>query len=322
MLKKISIPCLKILISIALISFLFHKLGFINVLDQILSVKLYWFCVGIIMFTISNFLGSYQWYILLKLKNFDIAFKKVISYYFVGLFFNNFLRGFVGGDAFRIYDISKANGKNSDVVSTVFFDRFIGFAVLITIALVTAIYWSKKIASTSILIIISVIFLIWVIIFTLLFKEKLLSSISFIFKKILPTQITAKIKEIYLGINTFKHHKKELLYIIFISFIIQSLRILVHYAAARSIGVNISIIYFIIFIPIVALIASLPISIGGIGVREISAIPLFSTIWNVQADIAAFELLAYLISIISAIPGGIIFMFRSEENRKILKGNQ
>jgi len=77
------------------------------------------------------------------------------------------------------------------------------------------------------------------------------------------------------------------------------------------------LIYFIIFVPIIALVASLPISIGGIGVRESSGVALFSQVWTIQADIVAFEFFAYLIGVISTIPGGIIFMLRKEVKRPL-----
>ena len=102
--------------------------------------------------------------------------------------------------------------------------------------------------------------------------------------------------------------------------IVQSLRILVHYTAARSIGVQVNLVYFVIFVPIIALLASLPISIGGIGIRESSGVALFSQVWPLQADIVAFEFFAFLIGIISTIPGGIIFMLRKEAKQPLTNG--
>lgn len=320
MIKKITIPILKIFISAGLIFFLFYKLGFNNVVTQITSVNLYWFLLSILIFTLSNILGSIQWYLLLKIKGINLSLSKIVSFYYVGLFFNNLLVGYIGGDAIRIYDVSKSTGNSSDTISAVFFDRFIGFAVLTTMALVAALYRINLFSSYAVLIAIIIIFSYWVILFILFFNEKIIKKLSWLIRLILPPKIKLKVKEIYLGINTFKHHKKALLKIIIISVVIQNLRILVHFTSAHSIGVKINIIYFIIFIPVIALLASLPISIGGIGVRESSGIALFSQIWNSHADIVAFEFLAFLIGIISTIPGGIIFMLRKEVNQPTTNG--
>ena len=321
MAKKITIPILKISVSSGLIFFLFYKLGFNNVVSQITSANPYWFLLGIFIFSVSNILGSLQWYFLLKASGIDLQLTQVISFYYTGLFFNNFLVGYIGGDAVRVYDVSKSTGKTSDAISAVFLDRFIGFLILTTMALAAALYW---INSQKVLIIIAIIFAYWVLILVLLFNKKLIQKISWLFKVILPRKMNLKMKEIYLSINAFKHHRDILLKVIAISVIVQSFRILVHCAAARSIGVKVNLIYFAIFVPIIALLASLPISIGGIGIRESTGVALFSQIWPIQADIVAFEFFAFLIGIISTIPGGIIFMLRKEvkqpiTNREIIK---
>ena len=70
------------------------------------------------------------------------------------------------------------------------------------------------------------------------------------------------------------------------------------------------------FIPLVALFASLPISFGGIGVREQSGATLFSTVGLGASKVVTFEFLAYIIGIIATIPGGIIFALRREDHFK------
>jgi len=312
--KKITLPVLKIIVSLGLFSLLFYRLGFENVLAQLATAKISWLLWGILIFSISNIFGSLQWHILLQSTGINLKLSTTIIYYYTGLFFNNFLVGYIGGDAVRVYDVSKSSGKSSDAISTVFFDRFVGFTVLTTMALGAALYYLN---SSKILISISVIFLYWIFILFLLFNKNLIQRLSGLFKILLPQRFNLKMKEIYLSLNSFRHHKRMLLKIIAISFVVQFFRILVHYFAARSLGVTVNLIYFIIFVPIIALLASLPISIGGIGVRESSGVALFSQVWTIQADIVAFEFFAYLIGIISTIPGGIIFMLRKEVKRPL-----
>ncbi|MEE4311441.1 MAG: lysylphosphatidylglycerol synthase transmembrane domain-containing protein [candidate division KSB1 bacterium] len=310
--KKTLVTMIKIIISFGLIAFLFHKLGLKNVLSQLISVNIYWLLLGIVIFSLSNVLGAFQWHLLLKSKAISLPFYRVLYFYYTGLFFNNFLLGYVGGDAVRIYDITKSTGKNSDAVSSVFFDRFTGFVVSTSMALIAALYWMKLFSSGKILFSVFILFLYLVLMLVLFFNKRLIDKLSAVFKFFLPEKVKLKAKEIYMGINGYRHHKLVLLKVACISLLVQGMRIFVHYFAARAVGVRINPIYFIIFLPIIALLASIPISIGGIGVRESSGVALFSTIWKVQADIVAFEFLAYLIGIISTLPGGILFIFQKE----------
>ena len=321
MIKKVLIQLVKILISIVLIVFLLTKLGLRDVADQFATANFWWIIVGVIAFVLSNILGSLQWYLLMKTQGIEIPLLQAISYYHVGLFFNNFLIGYVGGDAIRIYDISKVSGKSSQAISTVFFDRLIGFVMLTTLALIAAIAWRNIFHSTTVIVIIVIIFLCWIISFVVLFNERFAQKIGWIFQFVFPRKIKNKIKEIYSSINSFKHKKKTLNQVLIISVFVQTFRILVHFFAALSVGIHAQIQYFFIFVPVIALLSSLPISIGGIGVRESSGVALFSQVNSFQPQaIVAMEFLAYLIGLLSTLPGGIIFILRKEKlhhNNKI-----
>lgn len=314
MIKKVTIPFIKIIISVALVVFLLAKLGLHEIFTQFMTANPWWIFWGIIAFSVSNLLGSVQWYLLMKSRGLELPFSKVISYYYVGLFFNNFLIGYIGGDAIRVYDVSKSSGSSSHAISTVFFDRLIGFVMLTSLALVAALAWRNIFQSKSIIFIIFIIFITWIFSFIVLFNERFAKKVGWLFRLILPAKVKDKLKQVYSSINSFKHNKKTISQVILISFVIQTLRILVHFFAALSVGLDAHIKYFFIFVPVIALLASLPISIGGIGIRESSGVALFSQVNSFQPEaIVAMEFLAYIIGLLSTIPGGLIFMLRKEK---------
>lgn len=282
---------------------------------QIKSAHTIWILAGIILFTFSNILGSFQWYLLLRARGISLPYKRAIAFYYVGLFFNNFLLGYVAGDAFRIYDISKSSGNSTDAVSTVFLDRFIGFVVLTSLALIASIIWMGHIASTVTFLTIGLIFLCWIIAILLLFNQKLAKKFKRLFQIFLSEKFMIKLKAIYQSANAFRHQKRLLLIILFISIFIQALRILVHFAAAQATHVDqIDLFHFFMFIPIVALAVSFPISIGGFGVREQTAVNLFCLpgVGGSPKGVTSMEFMAYLIGIVSSLAGGIIFILRKK----------
>lgn len=315
LLKKILVPLLKIIFSVILIAYLFLKLGTQEIISQFISANIWWILLAVITFTFSNVLGAIQWYFLMKVTGIHLPLFRVIAYYYSGLFFNNFLIGYVGGDAIRIYDISKASGDSAHAISTVFFDRLIGFAMLTTLALFSILAWRNIIQSNTIILVVLFIFLCWVLSFIVIFNARIARKAGWIFRIIFPAKIYAKIRNVYSSINSFKDAKKTLVSVILISLFVQALRIIVHYFCALSVGLNLHIKYFVIFIPIIALLSSLPISIGGIGIRESSAVALFSQLKTLQpGSVVAFEFLAYLVGLIATIPGGLFFILRKEKN--------
>ncbi len=275
--------------------------------------------MAVLVFSLSNVLGAVQWFLLLRSQKVGMSLGHVVSYYHVGLFFNNFLIGYVGGDALRIYDVSRHAGNSTAAVSSVVFDRFIGFFVLTSIAMVVSLFQIHHLTSFKAVYVIGFILVVWILIFIFLFNEKAGIAVGRLFKPIVPFFISTKIHAIYVAINQFRHQHLVLVLILGISIIVQTLRILVHYIAALAVGVNVNPVFFFMFIPLVALFASLPISFGGIGVREQSGVTLFSTIGLAASKVVTFEFLAYIVGIIATIPGGLIFALRREHRKSVTK---
>jgi glycosyltransferase 2 family protein len=299
----------KVLVSAALIAWLLHRVGFEKISDRIFSAQWNWLMMGIVAFAVSNILGGWQWYLLLRAKNIRLSFWRVQSFYHVGLFFSNFLMGGIGGDAFRVYDVGKSSGDLTNALSTVFFDRFIGFMIITSLAVATAAIALPALIATTTGYIIACVLVMWIAGMVLLFNERLARKFTWI-SRIVPGRVYTKAREIYYSLNQLRHDRHVLIGVFGISFMVQSLRILTHFLMACSVGIKISPVYFFVFIPIIALVSSLPISVGGIGVREQSSVALFSQVGIASSPVVAFEFLAYFVSIITSLPGGIIFVIR------------
>ncbi len=171
---------------------------------------------------------------------------------------------------------------------------------------------AHRLISEDAIIFIVVIFLVWVLAVLFLFQKQFARMFAWIFRSLLSKGLHVKAKAFYESLDDYRRQKKVLLKIFLLSLLIQTMRIMTHVTAANAIGVDISWHYFFFFIPLVALAASLPISIGGLGVREQSAMTLFAQVGVAAAQTAAFEFLAYLISVLATLPGGVIFVLRRE----------
>ena len=318
--KRFLIPILKICVSVGLVIFLFWRIGIDRLKEALTNADPWYLVIAILVFTISNCLGALQWHLLLKGRGISLPLLKTLSFYIVALFMNNFLIGYIGGDTFRVYDASKASGNTAGALSAVFFDRIIGFTVLTSLAMCAVLVWGKLTESFTTLLAVFALLACWIMALLFFFNKKFARAFVWLFDLILPNVLHSKLKKLYLNVNAYRAQRKLLIQVLALSAVIQFMRILVHYFAGHAVGVEVGIVYFIIFIPVVALAASLPISIGGIGVREQSAVLLFSQVAVTAPAIVAMEFLAYLVGVLATIPGGLIFVARRERvNFKLLK---
>jgi uncharacterized membrane protein YbhN (UPF0104 family) len=76
---------------------------------------------------------------------------------------------------------------------------------------------------------------------------------------------------------------------------------------AMGIGLNLSLLDCVVLFPIVVLVATLPISIGGWGVRESAAITVFALAGVSQPNALALSIIFGLAGIIVTLPGAVLW---------------
>ncbi len=315
--KKPIKTAIKIVISAVLIWFLISKYGASTFISIFRDVEYSWILIGIALMTLSNVLGAFQWSVILRNLEVDLPFRKILGFFYTGLFFNNFLLSFIGGDALRIYDISKSSGKNSHAVSTVFLDRFIGLLVLTIFAVVAAVLSMGMADLSSVILIITGIFAILLFVLFFLYSKPFAKRFEAFGKRIIPSRFHSLIRDIYNSYSFYRTHPVLISKILLVSVFVQSFRIIVHYFMARSIGVELDLIYFFLFIPVITIIILLPIVPGGIGLREFSADGLFQFVGITGGEPAVFEGLAFAVAIICSLPGIFTFIFKRQEAKNV-----
>ena len=104
--------------------------------------------------------------------------------------------------------------------------------------------------------------------------------------------------------------KMALVKILVFSFLLQFAVILNYYLAARALGIDLSLTSFLFIVPVITTIAMLPVSIGGIGLRENSLVFIMIALGAANDKAALCSLLTFMMLIIVGIIGGITYNIR------------
>ncbi len=314
--RQALVTAAKVLVSASLMALVVWRIGFDRLQQSLRGTNLGWLGAAVAVFTMSNVLGAVQWRMLLRARGICLAWCRVVGYYFVGLFFNNFLIGYVGGDAFRVYDAARASGNTAGAMSAVLFDRLVGFATMTSVAVAAALFWHCYAGHGTSLAIALGLLLVWGLVLLFFFSKRVARPIVYLFNRVLPLGFKNKARLVYEQINNYRHEHALLGQVMAVSVAVQMLRITVHYFAALAVGVRVEFGFFLVFVPIIALLASLPVSIGGIGVREQSGVLLFSQIGVAEPAAVAMQFLAYLVGVVATIPGGLLLALRKEHRHE------
>lgn len=317
--KKIISIFLRFGISVILLVFLFKfkKIDLHSAVESLKNVDKPLLTLAFIIFLFDNILCLFRWQILLEATKIHLPLRRVVVSFCGGLFFSLFLPSSIGGDFARTIDLGNHTKRPREVVGTVFLDRLSGYVGLVIVATVSLLLgWSFIHDNQSVIFSIAVIITSLIVILLLLFNNFIFSKVN----KLLYSPNAGKIREaltnLHQEIYLFRNKKKIIFYNLLVSILIQCLTPIVCYTAALSLGVKANILYFFIFIPMIGAITLLPISIGGLGLRENATVFFF-----VKAGIG--EHLALLISLLifsfilaTGIVSGLIYTLMMHHKQK------
>src|SRR3990167_7166455 len=137
--KKIFLA-LKVFVSVFLLVFLFKQADTNKVLEIMRSMDITLFLFAISLYALSQIVSAFRWSLFLPNADIHLPFLKLVSLYYIGMFFNMFLPTIIGGDVVKNYYLYKFSGKGGNSLASVFLDRFTGFFALVTIAVVSLVF--------------------------------------------------------------------------------------------------------------------------------------------------------------------------------------
>ena len=154
---------------------------------------------------------------------------------------------------------------------------------------------------------------------TLIFlkKERTKFLLGFVYRKLVSNKYRDQAKMTFDNFYENVPRKRYLAFLFVLSVISWTLIYIIFYFIGLSLGIQLSFIYYLAILPIGTLIAMLPISISGLGTRELALISLFG-LFNVEAT-KVFSMSIINIVIVGIIPAiiGIFLILRKQKSERL-----
>ncbi|MEO9513844.1 MAG: lysylphosphatidylglycerol synthase transmembrane domain-containing protein [Flavobacteriaceae bacterium] len=138
-LRKKLITVLKISISALLIYFIFTKINFEDVVRTVRKCNPLYLIAGILLVVFSKVMAAFRLNLYFHQINVKITQQSNLKLYLLGMFYNLFLPGGIGGDAYKGYIIQKEfKSGTKKVVSVLLLDRLSGMLLIFIYACIFA----------------------------------------------------------------------------------------------------------------------------------------------------------------------------------------
>lgn len=281
-LPKNLITLLKILFSAVLLYFIFTRINFGEILLLLRQAQPFYLLAAILLFTLSKILAAFRLNLYFHNLSLPLTHKSNLQLYLLGMFYNLFLPGGIGGDAYKGYAIrQKFDVRTRQVVSVLVLDRLSGLLLLFVYACLLAL-----LSEHPLLLPLKPYFFVGIILSVLMFwwiNKRLFSFVMPVFWPSLMYSALVQIAQLFCAF-----------------FILKALYVQ---------GFTLS--YLFVFL-VSSIVAVLPLTIGGIGSREV--VFFYGALWlglDQETSVGvsmAFFLITALVSF-----GGLGYHFKKPE---------
>ena len=265
---------LKIALSLLLLLFVLRQIDTHKLLAILQKSDIFWLFWGFIFFNISKIVSSVRLNYYFRILGIQLSQASALILYYVGMFYNLFLPGGIGGDGYKIYLLHKFYKTNiKHLIQATLLDRISGLVALIFLA-------SLLFAASS-----------FVKIWPPLLYIAILSAIT-----IFPLYIVMYKRFFPLFLPILKSTT-------FLGVIVQILQLVSAYFLIVALPYQVNTIDFLTLFLISSVVAVLPLTIGGVGAREFTFLYGLKLLGSEPSLGVAFSFLFFLVTLLSSALG-------------------
>jgi glycosyltransferase 2 family protein len=287
---------LRIGLGIAAILFLAWHYDPRPILHAIGRERIGFFAAAVALYVAGQALSALRWQWLARMNALPGSYPQYLRYYFIGVFTNLFVPGLVGGDAARSIYLGRRHHRLSEAIASVVADRGIGLVTLFWFAAIAAFVFTGITLPLAIRKVVQILgggtFAGW-----------LLAPIFARRANLLPL----KLRGFAQTLLPYLQRPLEVLPAIALSLILQASLACCQYLIALGLGLGAPLTAFMVCVPIANVIASLPVTLNGLGLRETAYIVLLGAIGISHADAIAMGLLWFAATMTGGLTGVIAF---------------
>lgn len=285
---------LRVLVSAALLA---AVLAYANVGDVVRAVRhgdWRWFVAALGVTVVAVVVGGVRWWIFLEGAEIDVSRWKAVKAFAASLVLNNVLPTSVGGDAVRAWLVGRESGRLLGAAAATVVDKVTALACLFLVGWIALAADAGSVPTSVIGV------FVWVSVGLLAaFAVAALAAAGVrpVLHR-LPHRLALMIREAWATLRAWAASAKLVASVLFLGVTYQALAVLALILVGKTVGVELSFALASVSAAIVLVAMLIPVSIGGLGVREGGFVLLLG-----QADIGGAK--ATTISLLSA---GVILL--------------
>lgn len=269
---------IRLLGTFLLFAFILSKVDLHKVMAHLHTIPFYLLFLIFAWNTLCQLIGVYRWDVILRSHEIRLSFPHLCVVTLKSMFFNMILPTAMGGDVIRGYALYKNPEKRREGVASVLVDRMVGLTAMVGIALFSVLWGSRYLEETPFTFYILAFAVLYFFVLALLATSFLKKITQKVFSIVKLKTLSEKVMSLLDALYSYLSFRRTMGYALFLSFVLQVGVIFTYFFVAKVMDVHMSLFHLFLFMPVVWIISMLPVSLGGLGLREGAFIFLFSKV--------------------------------------------
>ncbi len=300
----------KLAITAALYVAVFYKTDIGEIWARLQTVRPGWVALGIVAYAGGQCLSAWRWWLLLRPVRLQAPYPRMVSFYFIGMFFNHFLPTIVGGDAVKAILLARETGAPARSTMSVFMERNVGLFALLTIATAAAFVAPPvEVRGFNLLQLTLIVFAGFVAANIVLASRPAYRLVDHLVAMTPLARMRPRAASLYDALVPYRDARWRGIVVAATaqSFLFQAVVILVVFLNAEALDMHPPIASLAVFVPLISLAGMLPISVNGLGLREALYVLLFGRIGIASDAAVSMAVLYFAVTLVASLPGGIVY---------------
>jgi uncharacterized protein (TIRG00374 family) len=301
----------KLALSVGIVGFIYYKVthreGAAELWRLLADVSWGWLVVAFVMQMIAALCSVTRWRVLLVGQGIHAPFRHLFGSFMIGRFFGEFAPGgWTGLNGYRLYDIAKHTGKVARSTATIGIEMVLGWLAFGAVVVGGSFFGLKFLGWAGVLLVDAAFLGLMITAIALVSKPLLFRALA----KRLPRPLQNKLRSPIDAVCAYEGKGGLVTQAALLGIGTHTFRGLIYVCAARALNADLGIGEVFFGTSLQIFVTMLPITPNGIGLREATAVALYTSIGVPSAIAVLIPTLGFLTEVLVSSLGGLVFMAR------------
>jgi len=306
---------IRICSAVILILLLLKRTDVRHAFELIREARVGLLAAGVLVMAAPLAIGGFRWLLLLRAQGLRLPYHFVLRVNIAGYALSTVLPTSVGGDLLRV-GYTTRGGMVEAALATVLSDRILGVGGLLIICDLASLLLLARTGSPGLVALAGPATAVISVFLLALMFEPTYSGLARLAGRVRFLRLGERLVRVADGVRQYRTQPRLVLKTLALSVLLWLVYSLVWFLLGSSVRSPASVLSYLVCVPLVSLSAMLPVSIGGLGVRENGFVILMGRFGMPEASAAAVALLFLGATALYALVGALLFAtLRGERHR-------